>query len=164
MLMPKLADLLATSRQPRELALVADADQPMLFEAGGVHTLAVVDNDDRRILVVEVRREEDLYRGSEVFEETVAVVFRELQELLFENRGELRDRCLGKMPRAGVIEILHDGYLDPRRLKLLPADRAGRLPLHDELRGCLDRGHVKRAADGLSGERARTQIGQAQRR
>ena len=48
------------------------------------------------------------------------MVLCELEELFFENRGELRDRRFGEVARAGVVEVLRDRDFDLRRFTLCP--------------------------------------------
>src|SRR4051812_8333564 len=56
----ELANLLAAPRQILSVPLLADADKPMLLQSRRVHSLAVIDHDDGRVLVVEAWGEDHL--------------------------------------------------------------------------------------------------------
>jgi hypothetical protein len=57
----ELTDLLSPLRKLTEPPLVADADKPVLFESLDSHSDAVIDDDDRRILFVQIGREKNLH-------------------------------------------------------------------------------------------------------
>ena|SRR5438445_7873062 len=55
----ELADLLPAQRKPGQVSLVGLTDEPVLLQSTSVHSFAVIEDGNRRLLIVKIRRQEN---------------------------------------------------------------------------------------------------------